>query len=324
MTTKKSLLGIAAGVLLAFIAGTAATAQDYPAKPVRVIIPFAPGGLNDIAARVMAQHLSEKLGKQFIPENRTGAGGVVGTEMAAKAAPDGYTLNIVSIANPVQPVLYKLTFDARKSFTPIALFITSPNVLAVNSDLPVKTVKEFIALAKAKPGDIHYASGGTGGSLHLGMELFKLITKIDVVHVPFRGAGPAAIDIIAGNTKAMMSSASSASSHIKAGKLRGLAVASPKRIAALPDVPTSTEAGVPEYEGGNWIGLAAPAGTPMAIVEKLNREIAAIQDMPEVQKQFENRGAQVVKMSQAEFDKFFQNEFDKWGKVVKEAGIKAQ
>jgi tripartite-type tricarboxylate transporter receptor subunit TctC len=315
------LLGIA-GVVLALT--TAAAAQDYPTRPVRVIIPFAPGGLNDIAARVMAQHLSERLGKQFIPENRTGAGGVVGTELAANAAPDGYTLNIVSIANPVQPAIYKLTFDARNAFTPIALFITSPNVLAVNVDLPAKSVKEFIALAKAKPGEIHYASGGTGGSLHLGMELFKMITKIDVVHVPFRGAGPASIDIIAGNTKAMMSSASSAFPHIRSGKMRGLAVASPSRIPALPDVPTFIEAGVPEYQGGNWIGLAAPAGTPKTIIDKLHKEIAAIQDMPEVQKQFENRGAQVVKMSQAEFAKFWQNEFDKWGGVVREAGIKAQ
>jgi tripartite-type tricarboxylate transporter receptor subunit TctC len=316
------LLAAVAGVTLTLT--TAVTAQDYPNKPVRVIIPFAPGGLNDIAARVMAQHLSDKLGKQFIPENRTGAGGVVGTELAAKSPPDGYTLGIVSIANPVQPALYKLSYDGLKAFTPIALFITSPNLLAVNNDLPVKNVKEFIALAKEKPGSIYYASGGTGGSLHLGMELFKLITKIDVVHVPFRGAGPGIIDVIAGNTKAVMSSASSASSHIKSGKLRGLGVASPKRLAGLPDVPTFIEAGVPEYEGGNWIGLAAPAGTPQAIIDLLHKEIAAIQDKPDVQQQFENRGAQVVKMTQPEFAKFFQNEFAKWGRVVKEAGIKAQ
>jgi tripartite-type tricarboxylate transporter receptor subunit TctC len=318
-----SLLLTIAGAFLALTVAAVA-ADDYPSKPVRVIIPFAPGGLNDIAARVMAQHLSERLGKQFIPENRTGAGGVVGTELAAKAAPDGYSLAIMSIANPVQPVLYKLTFDGRKAFTPIALFITSPNVLAVNADLPAKTLKDFIALAKAKPGDIHYASGGTGGSLHLGMELFKLQTKIDIVHVPFRGAGPASVDIIAGNTKAMMSSASSAFSHIRSGKMRGLAVASPKRLPALPDVPTFIEAGVPEYEGGNWIGLGAPAGTPKAIIDKLHKEIAAIQDKPEVQKQFADRGAEVVKMSQADFAKFVQSEFDKWGKVVKEVGIKAQ
>jgi tripartite-type tricarboxylate transporter receptor subunit TctC len=322
MNRMHKLLAAVAGATLALT--TPIVAQDYPAKPVRVIIPFAPGGLNDIAARVMAQHLSDKLGRQFIPENRTGAGGVVGTELAANAPADGYTLAIVSIANPVHPALYKLSFDARKALTPIALFITSPNVLSVNNDLPAKNVKEFVALAKAKPGSIYYASGGTGGSLHLGMELFKLITKIDVVHVPFRGAGPAAIDIVAGNTKAMMSSASSASSHIRSGKLRGLAIASPKRMAALPDVPTFTEAGVPEYEGGNWIGLAAPAGTPQAIVDLLHKEIAAIQDKPDVQKQFEARGAEVVKMTQPEFAKFFQNEFDKWGKVVKEAGIKAQ
>jgi tripartite-type tricarboxylate transporter receptor subunit TctC len=322
MRRVRSLLAAVAGATLALTA--AASAQDYPAKPVRVIIPFAPGGLNDIAARVMAQHLSDKLGKQFIPENRTGAGGVVGTEMTANAAPDGYTLGIVSIANPVQPVLYKLTFDPRKALVPIALFITSANMLAVNPELPVKTVKEFVELAKSKPGSIYYASGGTGGSLHLGMELFKLYTKIDVVHVPFRGAGPGTIDVIAGNTKAVMASASSLSAHVRGGKLRALAVASDKRLPAFPDVPTFAEAGFPEYSGGNWIGLAAPAGTPKAIIDLLSKEIAAIQDKPEVQKQFADRGAEVVKMSQPEFEKFYQSEFDLWGKVVKEAGIKAQ
>jgi len=322
MARTKWMLPTIAGALLALT--TLAWADDYPNKPVRVIIPFAPGGINDVAGRVIATHLTARLGKQFIAENKTGAGGVVGTEIAAKSPPDGYTITVVSIANALQPALYKLPYDPHKAFDPIAMFVTSPNTLAVNMQLPAKTLQEFIALAKAKPGDILYASGGIGGSLHLAMELFKIVAKVDMVHVPFRGAGPASIDIIAGNTKAMLSTTSSVSSHIRSGKLRGLAVAAPKRIEALPDVPTFIEAGLPEYTGGNWIGFAVPAGTPKAIVDKLHKEIVAIQDMPDVQKQFLARGAQVEKMGPDQFRAYIEAEIAKWGNVVKQAGIKAQ
>jgi tripartite-type tricarboxylate transporter receptor subunit TctC len=315
-------LATAAGILLAL--GGGAGADDYPTKPVRIIIPFAPGGINDIAARVVATYLSQKLGKQFIAENKTGAGGVVGTEAAANSAPDGYTLTVVSIANAVHPWIYKLSYDPHKAFDPISMFVTSPDVLAVNPALPAHTVQEFVALAKAKPGDIQYASGGSGGALHLGMELFKMQTHTDLLHVPFRGAGPAAIDVIAGNTKALVGTASTLSSHIRSGKLRGLAVSANQRLAAIPDVPTFIEAGLPDYHAGNWIGFAAPAGTPKAIIEKLHDEIAAIQDMPEVRKQFENRGAHIEKMTPAEFAAFIEAEMAKWGHVVKTAGIKAQ
>jgi tripartite-type tricarboxylate transporter receptor subunit TctC len=318
--TRVSLL--LTGLLLALTG--AAAAQDYPTKPVRIIIPYAPGGINDIAARVLATHLSNKLGKQFIADNRTGAGGIVGFETAANAAPDGYTLVVISISNAVQPWLYKLPFDPHKAWEPIALFVTSPNTLAVNPELPAKTVKEFIALAKSKPGDLHYASGGTGGALHTGMEYFKLLTGTDMVHVPFRGAGPASIDVIAGNTKALMATTSSLSAHVRNGKLRGLAVSSPKRVQALPDVPTFIEAGLPEYEGGNWIGFAAPAGTPKPIIDLLHREIMAVQDMPEVQAQFLNRGAQVERKGPQEFRDYIAKETEKWGRVVKAANIKAE
>jgi tripartite-type tricarboxylate transporter receptor subunit TctC len=317
-----SLLLKTAGLVLALT--TAVAAQDYPAKPVRVVIPFAPGGLNDIIGRVIAAHLTERLGKQFIPENRTGAGGVVGTEMVANAPADGYTLTIASIANALQPALYKLSYDPIKAFNPVAMFATSPNALAVNPELPAKTVKEFIALAKAKPGDIQYASGGVGGSLHLGMELFKIVTGIDLLHIPFRGAGPASIDVIAGNTKAIMSSTSSVSAHMRSGKLRGLAVSMPKRIDAFPELPTFIEAGVPQYEGGNWIGIAAPAGTPKEIVALLHKEISALQDKADVVNQMANRGVYMLKMSPAEFGAYMQSEMDKWGRVVKEKDIKAQ
>jgi tripartite-type tricarboxylate transporter receptor subunit TctC len=204
------------------------------------------------------------------------------------------------------------------------MFVTSPNTLAINNDVPAKNLKEFIALAKSKPGEIQYASGGVGGSLHLGMELFKIVAKVDLLHIPFKGAGPAGIDVIAGNTKAIMATTSSLSAHIRNGKLRGLAISMPKRIAALPDLPTFAEAGLPEYKGGNWIGFAVPAGTPKPVVERLHEEIAAIQDMPEVQKQFANRGAEVEKMGPDELRAFYESEMEKWGRVVKEAGIKPQ
>jgi tripartite-type tricarboxylate transporter receptor subunit TctC len=315
------LLAVAALAALGFVS---AQADDYPAKSVRIVIPFAPGGINDLAARMVATHLTERLGKQFIPDNRSGAGGVVGMETVANAAPDGYTLLVASIANASHPWLYKLNYDPHKAFEPIALFVTSPNVLAVYPELPAKSVKELIALAKAKPGDLHYASGGAGGSLHLGMEYFKMVTGTDIVHVPFRGAGPGSIDVIAGNTKAIVGTASSLSGHVRSGKLRGLAVATKQRLEALPEVPTFIEAGLPEYQGGNWIGFAAPAGTPKAIVDRLSREIAAIQDNPEIQKTLRARGAEIERMNPAEFRAYMEAETAKWGRVIKQAGITAQ
>ena len=322
MTGMRSLLLTAAGLALAFTA--TAAAQDYPTKPVRILVPFAPGGINDVAARLVATHLSEKLGKQFIVENKPGGGGISATEQAIHSPPDGYTILILSIANAVHPALYQLKYDLLKGIEPVALVVTSPNTLAVHPDFPTKTVKEFIALAKAKPGEIQYASGGIGGSLHLGMENFKAVTKIDLLHIPFKGAGPGSIDVIAGNTKAIMSTMSSISTHIKNGKLRGLGVSLPKRAEALPDVPTFIEAGLPEYEGGNWIGIGVPAGTPKAIIELLHREVAAIQDKPDVQKQMIDRGAWAQKMSTTEFRSHIEKETAKWGKVVKDAGIQAQ
>jgi len=322
MIRVRSKFLAAAGILLALTA--AAPAQDYPAKPVRIIIPFAPGGINDVAGRVVATHLTNRLGKQFIAENRTGAGGVVGTELVANAAPDGYTILVVSIANALQPSLYKLSFDPHKAFAPVSMFVTSPNTLAVNPDLPTKTLQEFIALVKSKPSEIPYASGGVGGSLHLGMELFQIITKTKLLHIPFRGAGPATIDVIAGNTKAVISTTSSVSAHVRGNKLRGLAINRKQRDVSLPDVPTFAEAGLPEYDAGNWIGFAVPAGTPQAIIDKLHREIVAIQDMSEVQKQFELRGADVEKMNPAQFRAHIESETSKWTRVVREADIKAE
>jgi tripartite-type tricarboxylate transporter receptor subunit TctC len=313
-----------AAVAAALALTVTAAADDYPTKPVRIIVPFEPGGINDVAARVIATHLTERLGKQFLAEYKSGAGGMVGTEYVSRQPADGYTIAVISVANAVHPALYKLTYDLHKAFDPVALLISSPNTLAVYPGVPAQNLKEFIALAKSKPGDIPYASGGVGGALHLGMELFKLVAHVDLLHVPFRGAGPAAIDVVAGNTKAVAASTSTISPHVRTGKLRGLAVSGKQRLPSEPDVPTFIEAGLPEYEAGNWIGFAVPAGTPKEIVEKLHAEISKIQDMPEVQKQMEARGATVEKMTTPEFGAFMDSEVAKWSRVVREANIKAE
>ena len=302
-----------------------AAAQDYPNRPVRLIIPFPPGGSNDVVGRVFATKLAERLGKQVIVDNRgAGAGGIVGTEVAHGAPPDGYTILIISLAHAVNPWLYKLPYDPIKGFTPIAMLGSGPVVLVVNPELPVKSVKELVDLAKQQPGKLQYASAGIGSFQHLSGELFKLTAGTNILHVPFKGGGPAMIDVIGGHTKVMFSSLVQTTPHIKSGKLRALGVGGLTRNPVLPDIPTIAEAGVPTYESVNWWGLVAPAGTPPAIVEKLHREIAAVQDNPEVQQQFANEGASVVKMSTAEFAQHMVKEMNKWERVVKEGGIKAE
>jgi len=317
-----ALLLKTAGLLLAFTA--AAAAQDYPTKPVRLIVPFPPGAINDTVGRMIATQLSGRLGKQFIVDNRSGAGGVVGTELAANAPKDGYTLLVVSLVNAVNPWLYKLPYDPIKSFASIAIIASAPNMLVVNPELPAKSVAELVALAKQKPGQVQYASGGVGSFQHLGGELFKLAAGVDMLHVPFKGGGPAVIDVIGGHTKVVFTTTITGLPHVRAGKLRALGIGAKARSPVLPEVPTIAEAGVPGYEAANWIGIVAPAGTPAAIVEKLHQEISAIQDSPDVQKQFSSEGVDVVRMSSAEFGAYMVSEMGKWGRVVKEGGIKAQ
>jgi tripartite-type tricarboxylate transporter receptor subunit TctC len=312
----------AAGLALAL--STAAAAQDYPAKPLRLIIPFPPGGSNDVVGRMIATHLGERLGKQVVVDNRSGAGGVIGTEIAANSPPDGYTLLVISIAHSVNPWLYRLNYDPLKSFTPVGILASGPNVLAVNPALPVNSVKELVALAKQKPGDIQYASAGVGSFQHLGGELFKLEAGVDMLHVPFKGGGPAMIDVIGGHTKLVFSSLVQTTPHIKSGKLKALATGGAKRSPVLPDVPTVKEAGVPTYEAVNWWGIVAPAGTPQPIIEKVHKELTAVQASPEVQKQFSSEGAEIVQMSPAEFGAFMEKEMKKWERVVKEANIKPE
>jgi tripartite-type tricarboxylate transporter receptor subunit TctC len=321
---RRHFLHLAAGAAALPALSRIAKAQTYPTRPVRVIVPFPPGGVNDTVGRMFATHLSERLGKQFVVENRSGAASIVGSELAASAPKDGYTLLVVSLVNAYNPWLYKLPYDPVASFTPIAFLATAPNVLVVNPGLPVKSVKELVALAKEKPGGVPYASAGVGSFMHLGGELFRLTAGVDFLHVPFKGGGPALIDLVAGHTKVGFGTTITTVPHIRSGKLRALGVGATTRSPVLPDVPTIAEAGVPGYECSNWIGIVAPAGTPAAIVARLHKEILAIQDSPEAQKHLAAQGAEAVRMSSSEFGDFMTKEMAKWERVVKEAGIKAE
>src|SRR5437016_4681116 len=323
MSRSHTTLLAAAGMLLALT--TAAAAQEYPSKPVRLIIPFPPGGSNDVVGRLIATHLGERLGKQVVVDNRgAGAGGGVGSEVAAHAPRDGYTLLIISLAHAVNPWLYKLPYDPIKSVTPVAILASGPNVVVVNPELPVHSVKELLAAAKEKPGQLQYASAGVGSFQHLGGELFKLMAGVNMLHVPFKGGGPAMIDVVGGHTKVMFSSLVQTTPHIKTGKLRALGVGGKERSKVLPDVPSVAEAGVPTYEAVNWWGIVAPAGTPQPIIDKLHAALSAAQDTPEVEKQFASEGATVVKKSPTEFGAFMVSEMKKWELVVKKGGIKAE
>ena len=309
---------------LVLAAPAARAADGYPSRPIHLIIPFPPGGSNDVVGRVFAAAIGDRIGQALVVENRSGAGGVLGTELASKTAPDGYTLLVISLAHAVNPWLYRLNYDPIKAFAPIGIMASGTNVLAVNPTLGVKTVKELVALAKAKPGALNYASAGIGSFQHLGGELFKLDAGVDIVHVPFRGGGPALLDVIAGNTKIMFSSLVQTTPYVKNGQLLALGTGGAARSPVLPDVPTIAEAGVPGYQATNWWGIIAPAGTPKEIVEKVRAALAAAQDSAETQKRLESEGADMVRMSSQEFGAFMVSEMEKWGKVVKESGIKAQ
>ena len=322
MARMRSLLCKAACLLLAFT--TYAAAQDYPTKPVRIVVPFPPGAVNDFVGRILATELSERLGKQFIVENRAGAGGVTGAEHVANAPKDGYTFLIVSQATAVNPWLRKLPYDPANAFVPVGVVLTAPNAVVAHPSVPANSIKELIALAKSKPGQLQYASSGVGTFLHLGGELFKIMAGVDILHVPFKGAAPAMIDVVGGHTQLAFASATTAMTHIRSGKLKALAVGGHRRSPTLPDVPTVAEAGVPGYHAANWVGLVAPAGTPPEIIARLHKEITEIQNMPKVQQQITNAGGEILRMSVAEFGAFQASELAKWGKVVKEAKIPAQ
>ena len=311
--------------LAAFLAlASPAAAQDFPSKPLRLIIPFAPGGSVDIVARLAAQKLGDRLGRQVVAENRAGAGAVIGTEMAIAAPPDGHTLLLLSLAHAVNPHIYKLNYDTKKQLALVGSLGNGPSVFTVNPSVPATTVKELIAHAKAKPGTLHFAHAGVGSFTHTASVLFSMMAGIDTVMVPFKGGGPAMIDVIGGHSHLLMNSYLASLPHVRSGKLRALGVSDMRRSPLLPDVPTIDEAGVPGYQAANWWGIAVPAGTPAPIVERLNKEMNAFLNSDEVKAIFDKQGATPVPMSVAEFNKFYDDELVKWGKVVKAANIKQQ
>ncbi len=296
----------------------------YPYKPIRLIIPFPPGGSNDVVGRAIAAQLSTRLDKPVIVENVGGAGGLIGTEMASKAAPDGYTLILISVAFAFNPAMYKLPYDPATAFAPVAVLGAGPVVIAVTSKLPANNLKELLALAKEKPGQLNYATAGIGSFQHLASEVFKQQAGVDIVHVPFKGGGPAMMDVIAGNTQIAVGSLVQMLPQIKGGKLKALGVGSANRLPALPDVPTISEAGLPGYEVTNWWGIAAPAGTPRPVIERLHRELSAIVASVETRKRFEAEGADPLQMTSEEFGRFIAQETAKWARVVKDAGIRPE
>jgi tripartite-type tricarboxylate transporter receptor subunit TctC len=310
--------------ILALVFAALSQAQSYPTKPVRMIIPFPPGGSNDVIGRAVGIQLAERLGQGVVIDNRGGGGGLIGIDAAAKSAPDGYTLLLISTTLPMTVALGRLPTDIMKSFAPIALLGTGPSVLTVPPSVPVDSVKGLIELAKAQPGKLNAASAGIGSFQHFATELFRLQAGIDFVIVQYKGGGPALTDTIAGVTQMNLGSMVQILPHIRSGKLRALGVGSARRNPALPDVPTIAEAGVPGYEANNWWGLLAPAGTPAPILGRLRQEITAILESAEMRKRFEAEGGEAAKMSVQEFSDHIAAEIAKWSKVVKEAGIKAE
>jgi tripartite-type tricarboxylate transporter receptor subunit TctC len=328
MTPGIKLLQILALCAASLLAGSGqaladqASAQDYPTRPVRWIVGFPPGGPTDIVARLMGQWLLERLGQPFIIENRPGAGGNIATQAVANAAPDGYMLLMASHANAINATLYqKLSFNFLADIAPVAGLVRVPNVLEVHPSVPAKTVAEFIAYAKANPGKISYASAGNGTSAHLAAELFKAMTGVDLLHVPYRGSAPALTDLLAGQVQIMFDSMPSSIEHIRAGKLRALAVTSATRSEALPDVPTIADT-VPGYDTNGWFGVGAPKGTPRPIIERLNREINAGLADAKMKARFAEFGASTIVATPAEFAAYLGAETDKWAKAVQFSGAR--
>jgi tripartite-type tricarboxylate transporter receptor subunit TctC len=303
-----------------------AHAQPYPTKPLRLVIPYPPGGGTDTIMRPFAQYLSERLGQPVVIDNRGGAGGSMGMEAVARAAPDGYTLAAGLTAQlAVNPALYKkLPYDPVKDFAPITLFADGPYLLVVHPTLPVKTVKEFIELARKRPNEITYASSGNGSGGHLAAELMKNMAGIKLLHVPYKGGGPALTGLLTGEVQALFAPYASAQGHIKSGRIRALGVTTVRRPKAIPDIPTLAEAGVPGYDSGVWYSLLAPAGTPRAIIDRLHRETVAVLNTPEFAKLLMEQAIDAIGNTPEELAQYIRSEIDKWAKVVKEAGIRIE
>jgi len=301
-----------------------AKGQAYPTKPIRLIVPLPPGGGNDTIARLVAQEITAPLGQQIVVDNRPGAGGLVGTEAAAKSPPDGYTLLLGNVAGlTIIPNIRKKTpYDPLKDFQPVSLIATAPLLVVVHPSLPVKSIKDLIALAKKRPGDLNFASNGLGSSTHFATEMFMIMTGAKMVHVPYKGLSLAMTDLLSGQVQIMFSSAVAMLPHVKGGRLRAIAMTGARRSAAIPDVPTVAEVGVPDYEAGSWYGILAPAGTPVPIVERLNREIVAATKSAKIQERLIGEAVIPVGSSPDEFTAHIKKELARMARVVKESGVK--
>jgi tripartite-type tricarboxylate transporter receptor subunit TctC len=317
---------LALAIALAIGLPAAGLAQAYPTKPIRIVVGYAPGGTTDIIARALANRLITTMGQSVIVENRAGAGGNIGAELVARSAPDGYTLQLGTAGNmTVNPSIYpNMSFDTVRDFQPISLIATLPNLMVVNPKVPAKNVQEFVAWAKARPGQVFFGSSGTGNTPHMTAELFNLAAGLNMVHVPYKGSGPALTDLIGGTgVQVMFDNMPSAIGFARAGSLRALAVTSPNRVASEPNLPTVRESGYPDFQVVTWFGLFAPARTPANIVERLNREVAEAVRSPEVQKKLIELGAEPTSNTPAEFAALVKSDLASWAKVVKAANIKA-
>jgi tripartite-type tricarboxylate transporter receptor subunit TctC len=319
---RRQFLQLAAAAAALPVTSGVASAQTYPVRPVRLMIGYTPGGSADLTARLMGQWLSERLGQSFVIENRPGGGTNIATEAVVRAAPDGYTLLLVAPANAINATLYdKLNFDFLRDTEPVAGIIRFPNVVVVNPSLPINSIPELIAYAKANPGKLNMASSGNGSTIHMSGELFKMLTGINMVHVPYRGGAPALTDLIAGQVQVMFDNIPTCAEHVKSGKLRGLAVTSTTRSEVLPDLPVVADF-LPGYEASAWYGIGAPKGTPPEIIERLNKAVNEILADPKAKARFTELGAILLPGSAVDFGKLLANETDKWGKVVKFSGAK--
>src|SRR5882672_2371924 len=318
------LLLAALGTALVPWPASAQTSDAWPSKPLRFILPFPPGGGTDILGRLIAERLTAGLGQPVVTENRGGAGGNVGAEAAAKSPPDGYTIVLVAPSLAISPSLYsKLNYDPVKDFAPVSLVATVPNVMITNPSVPAASLKEFIALAKGKPGEMNFGSGGSGTSNHLAGELFNIVAGVKLVHVPYKGVNLAMNDVLSGRVQLVFIGVPAAVPHIKAGRLRALALASTQRSAVLPDVPTVDEAGLPKFEVTTWYGILTPAGTPKPVVARLNGELGKIMHSPELKERLEALATDPLTSTPEEFADLIRREIAKWGEVVREAGLKA-
>ncbi len=298
--------------------------SKYPARPIRLIIPFPPGGSNDILGRFMAQKMTERLGQTTIADNRPGADGIIGTDVVARSAPDGLTLLIISTSYTMNPAIHKMPYDPIKSFAPVSRIASGPNAIAVHPTLPAKSIKELVALAKTRPGLIRYASSGIGGFNHFGGELLNTMAGVKMTHVPYKGGGPAMLDVMTGQVEVSVGTLIQTLPHIRSGKLKALAVGSLKRTPILPDVPTVSESGVPGYDVTVWWGILAPAGVPEGIITKLNGTIAEILREPEMAKRLAAEAAEPIIESPATFSKIIASDIQKWARIAKQADIRVQ